>query len=123
MRDDCYCDYDPPEFQTTKICTARKEHRCGECGCVVRAGEKYEYTFAKTYGDLWGAKVCLRCLEVRRYVQEMVPCFCWYNGNMLEDAKETIREYEHELPGLAFGLGRRLIAIKRANGRTFGKHA
>jgi len=110
---DCFCDYDSPEWWHSKIHCARKSHRCEECGATIKPGEQYEYVAGKWEGHLDEFKTCLRCLEIRRYVTDMVPCFCWVHGNLHNDAKDAISEYAHELPGMAFGLGRRLIAARR----------
>lgn len=115
MSDYCYCDYEPCEFYRATKHTARKEHRCDECGGVIKAGTVYEYISGKTDGDLWTAKTCPNCLALREYVQAHVPCFCWYSHTMLDDAIDTLREFQHEFPpGMGMEVGRLYV---RARGR------
>jgi hypothetical protein len=109
----CYCDYEAPEFYKAAIRKARKAHRCNECACVIRPGERYEYVSGMWDGDISTNKTCSRCLELRQYTQGHVPCFCWFHGEMVEEAIETLREYAHELPGLLFGGYRRKVLIER----------
>src|SRR3990167_3096675 len=111
---DCYCGYDPPLFSRRKIVTARKEHRCEECRVTILHGERYEIVIGKWGTSIDEFKTCSRCLAVRQYVTDHVPCFCWAHGNMRDDARETIDEYWPELPGLWFGWGRLEIAVRQA---------
>jgi hypothetical protein len=113
---DCYCDYDPADVYSPTIRTARKAHRCDECGGEVAPGEKYENTFGVWSGDASTWKTCAHCLELRTWVHNSVPCFCWAHGNMLEDARNTINDaYSRagdEVTGLRFGYLRRLFPIE-----------
>jgi len=109
----CYCDYDLPEFFSETVRTAKKPHRCCECGRAIAVGEKYENVTGKWEGDFSTYKTCVRCRAVRLYVIEHVPCFCWYYGTMLQDARETVSEYARELPGMWVGFGRLLVAAAR----------
>lgn len=114
---DCYCDYDPPEFYRMSVRTARKEHRCDECGKRIVAGEKYEVVVGKWDGNLGTFETCEQCRDLRQWTQNNVPCFCWAHGNILEDAKEAVVEAQYRAPtetvGLYFGFLRRLHSIKR----------
>jgi len=113
----CYCDYDTPEFYEQSERTARKQHKCSECGRPIHSGERYEYVAAKNDGELWQAKTCCRCLAVRNYVQAHVPCFCWYHHNMLEDADNEMREHAWQVPGMRMEYGRLRVAVDK-NPRT-----
>lgn len=113
MSIDCYCDYDPPQWHHSKVVTARKQHRCEECRCIIHAGERYEYVAGSWDGCVSQFRTCKRCLEIRCYVQDMVPCFCWAHSNLHEDARNAIEEYAHELPGLWFGWARRQVTATR----------
>ena len=55
-------------------------------------------------------RTCARCIAVKQYVLEHVPCWCFAHGNILNDARDTIEYYAPELPGLWFGWARRHIA-------------
>lgn len=116
---DCYCDYEPAEFFQSSKPRARKEHRCYECGGRILPGEQYEYVVGKWSGDFSSFKTCERCHDIRKWVENNVPCACWAYGNLDEDAKETINDAYCRAPketvGLRFGLLRRIVARDRFN--------
>lgn len=64
----CECDYDyeMPEFVCTTIVTARKAHKCCECGCPIPAGTRYERVSGKWCGDFDSFKTCLPCAAIRK---------------------------------------------------------
>jgi hypothetical protein len=76
-------------------------------------GERYEYVFSifDGHGDTF--KTCSHCLALRAYVQTHVPCFCFAHGNLHSDARGTLSEYAHELPGLWFGGMRLYVAATK----------
>lgn len=117
MSYECACDYDPATVYSSAVRTARKPHRCEECGSKIEPGGKYEYVFGIWEGDVSIFKTCEACLDLRQWVKNNVPCFCWAHGNMLEDARETIEEACFRAPletaGLRFGFLRRKIEAKR----------
>lgn len=114
---DCYCDFDPPEFCSSRIVTASKKHKCYECSAPIMPGEKYEYTVGKWDGLLDTFKVCEDCHDIRQWVKNNIPCFCWYYGNMLEDAEEAVieacRYAPEETQGVMFGFLRRKVINRR----------
>ena len=118
MRYDCSCDYEPAELYNAQIVRARKQYRCEECGCAILPGERYEYVFGKWEGYVSTFKTCERCRDIRQWVKNNVPCFCWCHGNMLEDAAEAISEATWRAPletaGLRFGFLRRKVLIERS---------
>lgn len=116
---DCYCDYDPPaEFYGVSIRKARKQHRCEECGRYILPGERYEKVVGKWEGEVSGFNTCTHCLDIRTFVKNSVPCFCWFHGSMLDDAREAIEwAYDRasdEVRGLFMGFGRLVVAGRRA---------
>jgi hypothetical protein len=119
----CSCDYDSDwrGFQVEKIRNARKRHRCCECAGFVEPGEKYERAVGCYEGSMWESVTCIRCLDIRRWIRNQIPCFCWLYGEMLDKAKQTVvAAYEvapDEVRGLFMGLSRRLIALDQHNGR------
>lgn len=118
MSIDCYCDYDMPDYYRAKIRRARKEHHCYECGRTIKAGEQYEDAFGVYRGEsTYHPKTCERCVNIRIWVTNNVPCFCWSHGNMIEDAKDAVDEACFRAPletvGLRFGLLRRLHQERR----------
>lgn len=114
---ECYCDYELPSAYDARVVKARKSHACEECGRVIEAGEQYERASGIWDGDPPQTfKTCRHCLELRQYIAAHVPCFCWAHGNMIQDAIDTIENFESESAGLLFGAGRRLVAIRRSQG-------
>jgi hypothetical protein len=116
---ECFCDYDPPEFWNKSDRKARKEHRCYECGRPIKPGEIYEVVAGVWDGQFDTFKTCSHCRDIRQFVKNSVPCFCWAHGNLDEDVRNTIEEAywraRDEVRGLAFRVGRMVIARKRAS--------
>lgn len=119
MTYDCYCDYDPPEFYILEICKARKQHSCKECTGAIVPGEKYEHIWAKWDGYVDSFKTCERCVDIRTWVKNNVPCLCWTHGNMIEDCKDAVNEAAWRAPtetvGLRFGFLRRIVSRDKFN--------
>jgi len=120
MSIDCFCDFDPPDFYCAEIRTARKQHRCDECPSQIMPGEKYEHVTGKwpDSGGVSTFKTCERCRDLRTWVKNNVPCFCWCHGNMIEDAQETIDDAawrgKEETVGLRFGFLRRKVMAEKS---------
>lgn len=115
---ECYCDYDPPAWITTReIKAARKPHRCDECGAHIAPGDPYEYVCGKWNGYVDRFHTCRLCRELRQWAMISVPCFCWAYGNLHDDVREMVREVAHKVPGMFFEYGRRMIQIKRAKAK------
>ena len=116
---DCYCDYEPSDFYSATQPVARKVHRCEECGGPVLPGEKYERAFVVTYGHADTFKTCARCVDLRTWVKNNVPCLCWAHGNLNEDLREAVDEARWRAPeetvGLWFGFMRRVVARRKHN--------
>jgi hypothetical protein len=115
---DCYCDYDPPEFYNAQVIkAARKRHKCDECDRPMLPGENYERVTGKWEGELSVLTTCSNCLDIRQFVKNSVPCFCWAHGSMHDDAYSAIQDAYYrardEVKGLFMGYGRRLIACRR----------
>lgn len=115
---DCYCDYDPPQFCKTKRQTARKDHKCGECFRLIKPGESYEYMAGMWDGIFSTHRTCSHCLDIRQFVKNSVPCFCWAYGSLHDDARDTIEDAYwragEEVKGLFMAYGRLVIAGRRA---------
>jgi hypothetical protein len=116
MSYDCVCDYDPPAFYCKTEYTARKEHRCAECGKAIAPGQRYEKVVAKWDGSLGFFKTCSRCVALREHLAAHVRCFCWSHGNLLSDIREEVAHLPPEArgSGLLFELGRMAVAIRQA---------
>jgi hypothetical protein len=52
---------DRPEFSSDRTLTARKEHKCVECGRSIGVGERYRRSFMKQDGAVYDAKTCAHC--------------------------------------------------------------
>ncbi len=115
----CTCDYDYVASVYRKSeHTARKQHKCSECGAPILPGERYEYVFAIWDGDPTHVRTCCRCTALRDFVVAHIPCSCWAHGNLLEDMQTEVEHYSHEAPGLLMGYLRRLKAVYHAKGWT-----
>ena len=116
---DCYCDYDPPSFYESSTPKARKQHRCEECGGPIVPGEKYEYVTGLWDGEFSYFKTCERCVDLRTWVRNNVPCLCWRHGSADDDCKEAVEDACSRAPtetaGLRFGLLRRIVIRDRLN--------
>ncbi len=116
---DCYCDYDTPEFYRKAIRTARKPHKCEECAGLILPKEQYEYVSGMYDGHIFIAKTCSRCVDLRTWVKNNLPCVCWAHGNLHDDLSENVREATYraseETAGLRFGFLRRMVAIDKFN--------
>jgi hypothetical protein len=117
---ECYCDYDDvADAWIVTMPKARKRHKCYECYGPILPGEVYKRVGSLFDGHWETYKTCPRCLAIIDYVDAHIPCFkrCLLAGGLYEDggAKETVEYYADKAPGLAFGLGRLLVAKDRFN--------
>ena len=115
MTDACYCSYDEgsTSMYVQRTVTARKQHECYECSRSIRPGERYELVSAIWDGRFRVCKTCPRCLAVREYVTAHAPCFCWLHGTVLDDARDTLREYAHLSNGFWIGGMKRVLRAER----------
>lgn len=58
-------DGDRPSCFSRAVRKARKEHRCGECGESIGAGQRYEYVSGIWDGEPSSHKTCLSCQQIR----------------------------------------------------------
>lgn len=119
MSDACYCDYDFTWSVYRKAeHTARKEHKCYECGRKIMPGERYESAFGIGDGTAYNMPTCPHCIAIREWVVAHVPCSCWCHGHMLEDTRNEVEAYAGAAEGTGFVMGylRRLAAMYRAKG-------
>lgn len=115
----CYCDFDPAQVYRQSIHVARKQYWCEECAGKILPGERYEYTFGVWDGDASTFRTCERCHDIRQWVQNNVPCFCWTHGRLDEDAQVAVEDAVYRAPeetaGLRFGLLRRKLERQKFN--------
>lgn len=111
---ECYCDYDEsPTIYEANVARARLLHKCKECGADIAPGERYERARMLFDGSWQVDKTCARCLDVREYVKAHAPCFCWYHGSMLEDARGVVDQYGHASAGFYIGAMKRILRAER----------
>ncbi len=77
-------DGDQPEFISEDVVTARKSHKCCECGDVIPKGAEYERTAGKWEGHFDVYKTCLPCREIRRNL----CCDGWTYTMLWEEAEQ-----------------------------------
>jgi hypothetical protein len=108
----CGCDYaEQPSVHRSKMTVARKVHRCTECGANIQPGETYERVFGVWDGRADTYKTCALCLDLRSFVQEHNECFCIVYGGLQDEIYDT---HDHGAPpAYRWGLGRRLVRIRR----------
>jgi hypothetical protein len=112
---DCYCDYERPTVYSQTKPVARVQHKCSECRGHIKPGEKYTKIWGVWDGDQATYKRCPDCEALLDYVEAHVPCFCWYNDFLLENAIDEIRaalDYE-SVPGMWMEFGRLYVKCKR----------
>lgn len=119
MSYDCFCDYDPPHFYNNVRRKARKQYLCEECRGPILPGEAYECVTGKWDYGVETFRTCDRCVDLRTWTKNNVPCLCWAHGNLHEDCRETVNDAasraRDETLGLRFGFLRRLVAIEKFN--------
>jgi hypothetical protein len=120
--DFCYCDVGSSPYFTRWV-KPSKVRRCMECGGKIGAGERSFYTTGKCEGDWWSGYTCAKCQELIEYVMAHVPCLCYTHGDAWGQESGSFAESNlgmaveyaaKELPGFAFSVGRRFVAIYRA---------
>jgi len=65
----CFSGCDRPEFYVRETPTARKPHRCDECGETIAPGDVYERVRAKWDGHVSTFDTCARCWFVRQAIE------------------------------------------------------
>lgn len=113
----CAVDYgEPCDFMRKLERTARKDHKCSECGRVIAKGESYEYVTGKGDGYIFDAKTCTHCMWARQWL--VVQC----DGFLYHGVFEDLEEHWTEEPILrSLDLGRRIVGMKRRWRRRDGE--
>ena len=113
----CYCDYDMPTVYSRGLPKARKAYRCDECNAPIAPGDTYEYVFGVWDGYPGSHRTCMKCVNLRQWVQNNIPCTCWAHGNLIDDLTASIEDARSRAPeetrGVWFGYLRRLLPIAR----------
>lgn len=53
------------DFYRSATVTARKGHKCSECGREIAVGDRYEYVSAHVDGAMFFYHTCLDCVDLR----------------------------------------------------------
>jgi hypothetical protein len=83
--DECY------EFVNKTFPKARKQHKCDECGRIIKPGEKYELFKGGFEGRVETNKTCMDCMSV-------VDSF-YCDGRILGDMWGYLEEHIREMDG------------------------
>jgi hypothetical protein len=86
---------------------AIKNHRCGECGRTIMAGEKYHYDTTIYEGSRDSFKTCGHCMVGRAWL--LKNC----GGFIYTEIMDEVREHAEEYPKLAMPLLRLCAAARR----------
>ena len=105
----CRADGDSaPEFFTDATPTARKEHKCGECGRTIHPGEIYERFSGKWDGWMGAFKTCAHCVAARWWLH--IACGGWLFG----EVRDELVEHWWESDSLrSITLGRLIAGMRR----------
>lgn len=76
------CDGELPAVSSKITRTARKEHKCYECGSTINKGEKYEVHNGCWDGEWRSYKWCGACVKMAKGLK------CWIYGEMRAYVKE-----------------------------------
>ena len=113
---DCACDYDVPEFYTRHNVKAKKEHKCEECGCIIKPDNQYERATGMWEGRIVTFKTCKQCLGARNEAMSITGCGCYMHGRVWEDINDALNELTFE-PGQRFYLLRLVVQKYRRQGK------
>ena len=61
----CDLDYEPIMPFNERFPTARKQHKCCECGGVISPSERYQYVWGMCMGESVTYKTCITCYRIR----------------------------------------------------------
>ena len=77
---DCTCgDYEVAAGPEQRMVTARKPHKCCECGCAIEPKEQYELIEMLVEGHWERHRTCRTCAEIAKTWQSdcRVPGYLW----------------------------------------------
>lgn len=79
------------QILTDAMRTARKVHKCDECGRVIPAGRRYVYragVFDRSF-DSWS--MCVRCAAAEDDLRDASGEACYWRGDLADHVRESIR--------------------------------
>ena len=74
------------EFNSETTRRARKQYHCCECGDPIAVGALHQYLVCKCDGELWSARTCTSCAEIRK----AFVCDSWVIGELWEAIREQL---------------------------------
>ncbi len=80
------------EILSSRTLKANKEHRCGECRCVIRPGESYRAENTVFEKEFTVYKTCLTCFRIR---ESLFSCGHYW-GQVWEAIHETYCGWEDD---------------------------
>ncbi len=83
----CSCDLIAPSVYRESIRTAKKQHKCSECGATIKPKDQYVYIFGVWDGDPRFYKQCMRCKTVGDHIRDLDDC-----GYGIGELYEYLRE-------------------------------
>ncbi len=103
----CSIDYDPPSVHFTTVPTARREHKCDECGRKIAPGEKYRRAFGVWEGHANTFRTCAHCCVGQDWL--LTNC----NGFMHAALADEMQEHANEYRAVRFTMNRVRIGMRR----------
>ena len=73
-------------FYHEEIVTARKQHRCCECGSSIVPRQQYQRASGRNRGGVFTAKTCTVCVEIRA----AFVCGSWIFGDLWLSMREEM---------------------------------
>ena len=86
------CDDYGGQLLQQKIVTARKSHKCTECGAEILRSQKYEVAKFSGEGTVVAYKTCLECLSVRG-----VFFTNWCYSCVWEDVRDMVTDQQGDV--------------------------
>ncbi|TYC93010.1 hypothetical protein [Novosphingobium sp. BW1] len=100
------CDCEVPQAFNERWRTARKPHRCCECGAWIKPGDRYNYVSGIWDNQPDSHHTCVECVQVRDWIVsqstrwDCEPCFTQLYDDMpradwpphLVEAQAVLRE-------------------------------
>lgn len=80
------------DFFSERRVTARKTHRCEECGREIKPGDSYVKSAGCYDNEFYAFKECSRCSRVRAKILLRYPVEYWGEGPVLGGLLEYVRE-------------------------------
>lgn len=103
----CYIDWSDgySELLRNSQPTARKEHKCSECGRIISKGERYTFEVTLFDKQIWQYKFCSHCILIRKWLEKQ--CGGWMYDAILED----FHEHQYESP--SYKILKAIAIVKR----------